>query len=147
MSEGAVSVTAGLRAGMSGSASLIVAEAHTAPHVGSGKVRVLATPVMVNLMEAAALDAAERYLPAGHQSLGTRLEVRHIAATPVGVRVTARAELVRIDGRYLTFQVEAHDERELIGDGTHTRVVVNVDRFDQRAQAKINPQNSSDRRP
>ena len=147
MSEGAVSVTAGLRTGMSGSASLVVAEAHTAPHVGSGKVHVLATPVMVNLMEAAALDAAERYLPAGHQSLGTRLEVRHIAATPVGMRVTARAELIRIDGRYLTFQVAAHDERELIGDGTHTRVVVNVDRFDQRAQAKINPQVPSDRRP
>ena len=147
MSEGAVSVTAGLRAGMCGSVSLVVAEAHTAPHVGSGKVHVLATPVMVNLMEAAALDAAERYLPGGHQSLGTRLEVRHIAATPVGMRVTARAELVRIDGRYLTFQVAAHDERELIGDGTHTRVVVNVDRFDQRAQAKINVQDSSDRRP
>ena len=136
MSDGAVSVTAELRTGMTGSASLVVTEAHTAPHVGSGKVRVLATPVMVNLMEAAALDAAERYLPAGHQSLGTHLDVRHIAATPVGMRVTARAELIRIDGRHLTFQVAAHDERELIGDGMHVRVVVNVARFDQRAQAK-----------
>lgn len=143
MSDAAASVTAALRTGMSGSASLVVAEAHTAPHVGSGKVHVLATPVMVNLMEAAALDAAERYLPAGHQSLGTRLDVRHIAATPVGLRVTARAELVGIDGRYLTFRVEAHDERELIGDGTHTRVVVNVERFDQRAQAKAEARNSS----
>ena len=143
MSHAAASVTAALRTGMSGSASLVVAEAHTAPHVGSGKVHVLATPVMVNLMEAAALDAAERYLPAGHQSLGTRLDVRHIAATPVGLRVTARAELVGIDGRYLTFRVEAHDERELIGDGTHTRVVVNVERFDQRAQAKAEARNSS----
>jgi fluoroacetyl-CoA thioesterase len=143
VSDAAASVTAALRTGMSGSASLVVAEAHTAPHVGSGKVHVLATPVMVNLMEAAALDAAERYLPAGHQSLGTRLDVRHIAATPVGLRVTARAELVGIDGRYLTFRVEAHDERELIGDGTHTRVVVNVERFDQRAQAKAEARNSS----
>ena len=140
MSGNTASVTAALRAGMSGSASLVVAEAHTAPHVGSGKVRVLATPVMVNLMEAAALDAAERYLPEGHQSLGTRLDVRHIAATPVGMRVTARAELVMIEGRNLTFQVAAHDERELIGDGTHARVVVNVDRFDQRAQAKVDRQ-------
>jgi len=136
VSESAVSVPAGLRIGLTGEASLVVAEAHTAPHVGSGKVRVLATPVMVNLMEAAALDAAERYLSAGYQSLGTHLDVRHIAATPVGMRVTARAELIRIDGRHLTFQVAAHDERELIGDGTHVRVVVNVARFDQRAQAK-----------
>ena len=136
MSEAAVNLSAELRVGMAGSASLLVAEVHTAPHVGSGKVRVLATPVMVNLMEAAALDAAERYLPAGHQSLGTHLDVRHIAATPVGMRVTARAELIRIDGRHLTFQIAAHDERELIGDGTHARVIVNVARFDQRAQAK-----------
>jgi predicted thioesterase len=99
-------------------------------------VRVLATPVMVNLMEAAALAAAERFLPAGHQSLGTHLDVRHIAATPVGMRVSARAELVKIDGRNLIFRVTAEDERELIGDGTHMRVVVNVARFDQRAQAK-----------
>ena len=132
----AVGVSAGLRAGMTGSASLVVAEAHTAPHVGSGKVHVLATPVMVNLMEAAALDAAERHLPAGHQSLGTHLDVRHIAATPVGMRVSARAELIRIDNRHLVFLVAAHDERELIGDGTHTRVIVNVARFDQRVQAK-----------
>lgn len=126
-----------LRIGLVGTAELVVAETHTAPHVGSGKVHVLATPVMVNLMEAAALAAAERYLPAGHQSLGTHLDVRHIAATPVGMRAHARAELIRIDGRHLTFKVEAFDERELIGDGTHVRVVVNVTRFDQRVQAKV----------
>ena len=131
-----MSVTENLTIGLTGAAQLVVGEQHTAPHVGSGKVRVLATPVMVNLMEAAALAAAERFLPAGHQSLGTHLDVRHIAATPVGMRVTARAELLKIDGRNLTFRVEAEDERELIGDGTHTRVVVNVARFDQRAQAK-----------
>jgi predicted thioesterase len=131
-----MTVTAGLRIGLRGVAELVVTDAHTAPHVGSGKVRVLATPVMVNLMEAAALDAAERFLPAGHQSLGTRLDVRHIAATPVGMRVSADAELVEIDGRSLTFRVAARDERELIGDGIHVRVIVNVARFDQRAQAK-----------
>jgi predicted thioesterase len=131
-----MSVTENLTIGLTGAAQLVVGEQHTAPHVGSGKVRVLATPVMVNLMEAAALAAAERFLPAGHQSLGTHLDVRHIAATPVGMRVSARAELVKIDGRNLTFLVTAEDERELIGDGTHMRVVVNVARFDQRAQAK-----------
>ncbi len=131
-----MSVTAGLKTGMTGEVELIVGEQHTAPHVGSGRVRVLATPVMVNLMEAAALAAAERFLPQGHQSLGTHLDVRHVAATPVGMRVWARAELIAIEGRHLTFQVAAEDERELIGDGTHVRVVVNVERFDQRVQAK-----------
>jgi fluoroacetyl-CoA thioesterase len=129
-------LTAGLKLGMTGSVDLVVREEHTAPHVGSGEVHVLATPVMVNLMEAAALAAAEKSLPAGHQSLGTHLDVRHIAATPVGMRVTARAELAKIDGRYLTFRVAAHDERELIGDGVHVRVIVNVARFDQRVQSK-----------
>ena len=126
-----------LQVGSIGSAELVVATEHTAPHVGSGKVRVLATPVMVNLMEAAALAAAERFLPPGHQSLGTHLDIRHIAATPVGMRVRARAELVAIEGRSLRFRVEAHDERELIGDGVHVRVIVNVARFDQRVQSKL----------
>ena len=126
-----------LRAGLVGSYRIVVADEHTAPFVGSGKVRVLATPVMINLIEAAALACVEHLLPAGHQSLGIHLDVRHIAATPVGMRVNATAELVKIEGRTLTFRVEAHDERELIGDGTHQRVVVNVGRFDQRVQKKL----------
>jgi predicted thioesterase len=126
-----------LSPGLEGHAELIVGEEHTAPRIGSGRVRVLATPVMINLMEAAALDAAENLIPAGHQSLGTRLDVRHIAATPVGMRVRATARLVSVDGRTLNFQVEARDERDLIGDGTHQRLVVNVERFDQRVQAKL----------
>jgi predicted thioesterase len=123
--------------GLEGHAELVVGEEHTAPRIGSGLVRVLATPVMINLMEAAALDAAERLIPPGHQSLGIHLDVRHIAATPVGMRVRATARLTAVDGRTLKFSVEAHDEKDLIGDGTHQRVVVNVARFDQRAQAKI----------
>jgi fluoroacetyl-CoA thioesterase len=126
-----------VRAGLKGSAEVVVGEEHTAPFVGSGRVRVLATPVMINLMEAAALDAVEKLLPAGHQSLGIRLDVRHYAATPVGMRVRATAELVKIDGRTLDFRVEAHDEKEPIDDGLHQRVVVNVERFDQRVQKKI----------
>jgi len=128
-----------LHPGLTGSAEIIVGEQHTAPHVGSGKVHVLATPVMVNLMEAAALAAAERFLPPGHQSLGTHLDVRHVAATPIGMRARARAELLAIEGRRLRFKVEAWDERELIGDGTHVRVIVNVARFDQRVQDKLEP--------
>jgi fluoroacetyl-CoA thioesterase len=122
---------------MRGEASLVVREEHTAPRVGSGAIHVLATPVMINLFEAAALAAVEQLLPAGHQSLGTVLHVRHIAATPVGMRVTATATLEKVDGRTLAFRLEARDERELIGDGTHERVVVNVEKFDQRVQRKL----------
>jgi len=127
-----------IRPGLSGEAGLVVAEEHTAPRVGSGTIHVLATPVMINVIEAAALAAVERLLPAGHQSLGTLLNVRHIAATPVGMRITARAVVLEVSGRTIRFQVEARDERELIGDGTHERVVVNVEKFDQRVQRKIN---------
>jgi len=126
-----------LRPGLVGQSELLVGEQHTAPRIGSGRVRVLATPVMINLMEAAALDAAENLIPAGHQSLGTRLDVRHIAATPVGMRVRATARLISVEGRTLEFRVEAHDEKDLIGDGSHQRLVVNVARFDQRVQAKL----------
>ncbi len=114
----------------------MVADEHTAPRVGSGAIRVLATPVMINLFEAAALDAVERQLPSGYQSLGTVLNVRHIAATPVGMRVTASAVVDKVEGRTILFRLEARDERELIGDGTHERVVVNVARFDERVQRK-----------
>jgi fluoroacetyl-CoA thioesterase len=126
--------------GTSGSAELVVAEEHTAPRVGSGKVHVLATPVMINLMEAAALAAVEHLLPEGCQSLGTSLQVRHIAATPVGMRVRATAQVIRVEGRKIELRVEARDETELIGDGTHERVVVNVAKFDQRVQLKLKAQ-------
>lgn len=128
-----------IRPGLSGTAELVVGEEHTAPRVGSGKVHVLATPVMINLIEAAALAAIEHLLPAGHQSLGTRLDVRHIAATPVGMRVRAFAVVESVSGRTVRFKVEAHDEKELIGDGTHERVAVNVAKFDARVQKKLRP--------
>lgn len=123
--------------GREGRAELVVGEAHTAPRIGSGRVHVLATPVMINLMEAAALAAVEALLPDGHQSLGIKLDVSHIAATPVGMRVVATARLEGIEGRRLRFSVEARDEKEPIGGGTHERVVVNVARFDERVQKKL----------
>jgi fluoroacetyl-CoA thioesterase len=126
-----------LKPGLRGRAELVVGEEHTAPRVGSGRVHVLATPVMINLFEAAALDAVERLLPAGRQSLGTVLNVRHVAATPVGMRVTATAEVTGIEGRTIRFRLEARDEKDLIGDGTHERVVVNVAKFDERVQRKL----------
>jgi len=126
-----------VKPGLVGTAELVVGEEHTAPRVGSGRVAVLATPVMINLIEAAALKAAEGLLPEGHQSLGTRLDVKHYAATPVGMRIKATAEVVKVEGRQIYFVVRAEDEKEPIGDGTHERVVVNVERFDKRVQRKI----------
>ena len=126
-----------LKPGVTGRAELVVGEEHTAPRVGSGRVRVLATPVMINLIEAAALAAVEHLLPAGHQSLGTLLNVRHTAATPVGMRVVASAEVTAVEGRTIRFRVEARDEKEPIGDGTHERVIVNVAKFDERLRRKL----------
>lgn len=126
-----------LTPGLKGTASIRVGEEQTAPRVGSGRVRVLATPVMINMMEAAALDAIERFLPEGHQSLGTHLNVGHYAATPVGMTLRATAEVTRVEGRNVEFRVEAFDDKERIGDGTHSRVVVNVERFDRRIQKKM----------
>ena len=126
-----------LKPGLEGSADLLVGAEHTAPRVGSGRVAVLATPILINVIDAAALAAVEVLLPAGHQSLGIHLNVRHFAATPVGMRVEATAKLIAVDGRTLSFSVEARDERELIGDGFHERVIVNVARFDQRVQKKL----------
>jgi predicted thioesterase len=130
-------VLARIAPGLSGSAEITVGPEHTAPFVGSGRIAVLATPVMINLIEAAALAAIEHLLPAGHQSLGIKLDVSHTAATPIGLRVTATAEVLRLEGRTVTFRVEAHDEFEPIGGGTHQRVVVSVERFDERVQRKV----------
>jgi predicted thioesterase len=125
-----------LRPGLSANQSLVVRDEHTAPHVGSGVAPVLATPVLVNLFEAAALAAVEHLLPAGYQSLGTRLEVEHFAATPRGMRVEVVAEVTGVEGRSVRFAMRARDEVEEIGRGRHERMVVSVARFDQRVQAK-----------
>ena len=129
--------TAQLKPGLKGSAEIVVGEQHTAPHVGSGRVHVLATPVMVNLMEAAALQAVEGLLPPGHQTVGIHLDITHVAATPVGMRVRAYAELTRVEQRTLTFEVHAEDEKERIGEGLHERIIINLERFDRRMQEKL----------
>jgi predicted thioesterase len=126
-----------MKPGLKGHAQILVGVEHTAPSIGSGKVPVLATPVMINVIEAAALAAVEHLLPIGHQSLGIHLDVRHFAATPIGMHVHASAELIAVEGRTLSFRVEAHDDREPIGGGSHQRVVVNVARFDERIQRKL----------
>jgi len=123
--------------GLQGTVELVVGEEHTAPSIGSGKVRVLATPVMINLFEAAALKAIEHLLQPGYQSLGTHLDVHHVAATPVGMRVRAVAEVTKVNGRTVTFKLSASDQADQIGHGTHERVVVNVAKFDARVQKKL----------
>ena len=128
-----IEIEPGLRA----STEILVGTRDTAHHVGSGKIKVLATPVMVMLLEEAALNAVEGFLPSGYQTVGTHLDISHIAATPVGMRVRACAEVTQVSGRKLTFRVWAEDEVEKIGEGTHERIVVEVERFDKRARAKI----------
>jgi predicted thioesterase len=115
---------------------MVVGTNDTAPRVGSGRMSVLATPVMINLIEEAALAAAEHLLPDGKQSLGTHLDVSHVAATPIGMKVWAEAELVEVDGRRLVFAVRARDEIDLIGEGRHERVVVTAATFQARIDEK-----------
>ena len=125
-----------LKPGLRASTEILVGTRDTAHHVGSGKIKVLATPVMVMLLEEAALNAVEGLLPPGYQSVGTRLDISHVAATPVGMRVRASAEVIEVDGRRLTFRVWAEDEIERIGEGIHERIVVEVERFDKRSRDK-----------
>ncbi|MDP1672917.1 MAG: hotdog domain-containing protein [Burkholderiales bacterium] len=131
-----------MKAGLQGSTEIMVGTRDTAPHVGSGKIKVLATPVLVMLLEEAALNAVEGLLPLGHQTVGTRLDISHTAATPVGMRVYAHAEVSKVEGRKLVFRVWAEDEVERIGEGMHERIIVNVSRFDVRTQDKVARVNS-----
>jgi predicted thioesterase len=105
--------------------------------MGSGSVPVYATPAMVALMEAAAVAALAPALPEGQSSVGIALDIRHLAATPPGHQVRARAEAIEVQGARVTFQVQAWDEQELIGQGTHTRYVIDVARFVERVQTKV----------
>jgi len=109
--------------------SLIVEREHTAKELGSGSVEVLATPMLIALMEAAALDAVQGYLAEGWTTVGTRVEVEHMRATPLGGRVTAEATLIKRADRVLEFTVLAWDGFGAVGQGIHTRVLIDRDRF------------------
>ena len=125
-----------LKPGMVHEEELLVAERHTAAHLGSGGVKVLATPVMIALMEGAARNLVDPHLEPGHMTVGTAVNIKHLAATPVGMRVRARAELVSVEGHRLNFKVEVFDEREKVGEGTHTRAIINMRRFWDKLQTK-----------
>jgi predicted thioesterase len=125
-----------LKISTSGEARTMVSDDNTAVKYGSGSVDVFGTPAMIALMEEAAINAVDSRLPDGHATVGIHLDVKHIAATPVGMNVTARAELTEVDGRKLIFKVEAFDESEKIGEGTHQRFIIALDRFRERAGRK-----------
>jgi len=126
----------GTRVGLAFEATATVDEGMLATVMGSGTVAVLATPAMVALMEAAAIGAIAPTLAEGQTSVGIALDIRHLAATPPGRRIRARAEVIEVEGAKVSFQVQAWDEQELIGDGTHARFVIEIARFMKRAYAK-----------
>ena len=121
--------------GAVGTASAVVTPENTAAAVGSGALPVFATPYMIALMENAACNAIADGLEEGQSSVGTKLDVSHDAATPVGMHVTARAELVEVDRRRLVFRVTAEDAGP-IGQGTHERFLIMADKFLAKAEAK-----------
>ncbi|MEA4848434.1 MAG: thioesterase family protein [Clostridiaceae bacterium] len=125
-----------LKAGMSAEAAKTVTEDDTAVKFGSGGVKVFATPMMIALMENAALNAVDPHLGEDFATVGLSLNVKHMAATPVGMKVTARAELISIEGKKLTFKVEAYDEQEKIGEGIHERYIITLSRFLEKAALK-----------
>ena len=123
--------------GAKGTYMLRVTPAHLADQFKDAALpKVFATPMMVTAMENAALNAVRNYLDAGESAVGTAVNIRHLAATPAGHRVTAEAEVTKVDGRRIEFKVSARDEIEEIGNGTHERMVVDMARIDQRLQAK-----------
>ena len=122
--------------GSKGRAETVVTPDNTARAAGSGLVPVFATPWMVALMENAAVQAVQAALEPGKGTVGTRLDVTHDAATPIGLKVWAEAELVKVEGRKLTFAVSAYDEREKIGGGVHERFIIKPEKFLARAQGK-----------
>lgn len=126
----------GLELGMSGEVSRVVTDQDTAARLGSGLVEAYSTPSMVALMEGASVAAIQAHLREGQTSVGIEVAVKHLASTPVGMRVRARASLLEINGGRLKFQVDAWDDKEKIGEGLHVRAVLDAARYDQRLRRK-----------
>lgn len=125
-----------LKPGLEGEARANVSEENTAIAYGSGAVKVFATPAMIGLMEKAALSSVDPLLGEGLTTVGTRVEAKHLAATPVGMNVVARSRLIEVDGKRLLFEVEARDDLDVIGRGLHERFIVKLDSFIKRAESK-----------
>lgn len=126
-----------MKIGMVGTASVTVNEDNTAKKVGSGLLPVFSTPSMIALLEMAACNCVTDYLDEGSSSVGTLINVKHLAATPIGMTVTATATLTEIDGRRLVFDISVSDETSLIGSGTHERFIVFSEKFLEKTNAKL----------
>jgi len=126
--------------GAKGTYTLRVMPAHLANQFKDAALpQVFATPMMVTAMENAALNAVREYLDPGESAVGTGVNIRHLAATPVGHQVTAVAEVTKVEGRHIEFKVSARDEIEEIGEGTHERMVIDMARLDKKLKAKKRP--------
>jgi len=125
-----------LTVGMKGKAETVVSEKNTAKIMGSGTLDVFATPAMVALMEEAAWKCVAEALDPGMGTVGTSMQVKHLSATPLGMRVTAECELIEVDGRRLVFTVQASDEAGLIGTGTHERFIIAEEKFMAKTESK-----------
>lgn len=123
--------------GMKGTATTTVNETNTASAMCSGCLPVFATPCMVALMEAAARDAIAQAIPEGKSTVGTEISVRHVSASPVGMEIRAEAQVTAVEGKITEFRVCAYDQAGLIGEGTHKRATITVQRFLERAQEKL----------
>ena len=117
--------------------TLLVEREHTARELGSGSVEVLATPMLIALMEAAALDAVQGFLAEGWTTVGIKVDVEHLRATPLGGTVTAEATLTKREDRILVFAVQAWDGKGLVGQGTHTRAIIDTEKFMSRLRSDI----------
>jgi|SRR5439155_7161787 len=125
-----------LAPGLQGEAHLTVDFTLTAAALGDFGVVVLGTPYMINLMEIASAKAVEAELESGQTTVGAVVDVKHLAATPIDMKVTATSRLIEVDGPRLVFEVEAYDEREKIGEGRHERFIIDLQRFLERTRAK-----------
>ena len=134
-----MNATANIPVGASATATVQVTRDLTVAHFHEHMPEVYGTPLMIYLMEVAAADAVQKYLPDGWVSVGTRVNVKHLAATPVGFTVTARADVTEVRENMILFSVEAHDGVDRIGEGTHARAPVDLRRFEQRVRAKSAP--------
>ncbi len=126
-----------IEAGIKGHAEALVEQEDTAKVVGSGDLLVYATPCMVALMEGAAWQSVAPFLAEGESTVGTRMDVKHLSATPVGMEVHAESVLTAVDGRKLTFEIHAFDEAGEIGSAVHERVVIRTERFLEKTYDKL----------
>ena len=127
-----------MKTGIRGEQMIIVTEQQTAKYLGSGDLAVFATPCMIALMENTAYKSVQPFLDPGQGTVGTLLNVKHLAATPVGMEVRCETKLIEIDRKRLVFEVKAFDACGLIGEGTHERFVIDNQKFMQKANGKLN---------